>query len=137
MAAGVRSFKFDKHGATVKGVILSADLQQQRDINTKAPLVWDDGRPKMQARVVLQTDTRENDDDDGQRAIYVKGAMQKAVKDAINQAGATRLEPGGTLAVQYEKDGEKTGNLTAPKLYKAKYEPPVAGSAGVSADDLF
>jgi hypothetical protein len=138
LASGIPSFKFEKHGDTAKGPIVSLEMQQQRDFTTQAPMTWDDGRPRMQLRAVLATDQRDGDDDDGHRAIYVKGQMQQAVRDAIKTAGATKIEVGGILAVRYDSDGEppKRG-LNAPKLYKAKYEAPTAQTTAVDPDDLF
>lgn len=138
LSSGVPSFKFEKHGDTAKGPVVSLDMQQQKDFTTQAPMVWDDGRPRMQLRIVLATDARDNDEDNGQRAIYVKGNMQAAVRDAIKSAGAAKIEVGGTLAVRYSGDGEppKRG-LNAPKEYKAKYEPPTAQTTAVDPDDLF
>lgn len=138
LSSGIPSFKFDRHGDTVRGPVVSLDMQQQRDFTSQAPLTWDDGRPRMQLRVVLETELRDNDQDNGHRAIYVKGNMQAAVRDAIKTAGATKIEVGGILAVRYDSDGEppKRG-LNAPKEYKAKYEPPTPGTNTVNADDLF
>lgn len=140
LATGVPSFKFEKHGDTFKGPIVSLDMQQQKDFTSGALLTWDDGKPKLQLRIVATTDTRdpERDDDDGQRAIYVKGQMQQAIRDAIKTAGAQKIEVGGVLAVRYDGDGDppKKG-LNAPKLYRAKYEPPAPGTNAVDADDLF
>lgn len=137
LASGVPSFKFDNHGDTAKGPVVSLDLQQQRDFTSQAPLTWDDGRPRMQLRIVLATDQHDGDDDNGHRAIYVKGNMQAAVRDAIKTTGAAKIEVGGILAVKYASDGEppKRG-LNAPKEYKAKYEAPAATSA-VDPDDIF
>jgi hypothetical protein len=139
MASGTKSFKFDAIGKTIKGTIESAEIQQQRSIDDGTPLYWDDAKtqPKNQVRIVLQTEERENDDDDGRRAVYVKGQMQNAVRDAVIAAGVDKLEEGGTLAVQYQSDGEppKRG-MNAPKLYKAQYKPPSITPAAVAVDDL-
>lgn len=138
MGSGVKSFKFAPVGATVKGTVKSLDMQQQRDIKDGKPKFWDDGKPMRQLRVVLATDLRDEDDrdDTGERAIYVKGNMQQAVRDAIKEAGADTIAVGGTLTVKYVKDGEvsKSG-FNPPKEYKAKYVPPAATSS-VSTEDL-
>lgn len=139
MAAGTRSFKFDAPGATTKGTIVSLEMQQQRDIKNNQPKFWDDAKtqPMMQLRIVLQTDERDGEDDDGQRAIYVKGNMQQAVRDAVKAAGATQIEEGGTLAVQYVKDGTATTvGFNPPKEYRAQYAPPVKQPAAVAVADL-
>lgn len=138
LSTGIPSFKFDTTGITAKGPIISLDMQQQRDFNTGIGMTWDNGDPKMQLRIVLETDQRDNDQDNGHRAIYVKGQMQQAIRDAIKTAGAQKIEVGGILAVRYDSDGEppKKG-LNAPKQYRAKYEPPAPGTTAVDADDLF
>lgn len=139
MSSGTKSFKFDAIGATCKGAIESLDLQQQRSIDDGAPLFWDDAKtqPKMQLKIVLVTEERDSDEDDGRRAVYAKGEMQKAIRDAIKNAGADKIEEAGTLAVQYYADGEppKRG-MNAPKLYKAQYKTPSVTPAAVAVDDL-
>jgi hypothetical protein len=140
LASGVPSFKFDTIGTTAKGQIISLDMMQQKDFTSGALLTWEDGRPKMQLRIVLATDQRdpEINDDNGHRAIYIRGQAQQAVRDAIKAAGASKIEVGGTLAVRYDSDGEppKKG-LNAPKQYKAKYEAPAAQTTAVDPEDLF
>lgn len=139
MTSGTRSYKFDTLNATAKGTIVSLDMQQQRDIKNGQPKYWDEAKtqPMMQLRIVLQTDERDGDDDNGQRAIYVKGNMQQAVRDAIKAAGAEKIEEGGTLAVQYYANGQATTvGFNPPKLYKAQYKPPVSEAGSVAVADL-
>jgi hypothetical protein len=139
MSSGAKSFKFEKHGDTAKGTILSLDMQQQRDIKDNSLKWWDEAKTQamMQLRVVLQTDMHDDDNDDGQRSLYVKGEMQKAVREAIKTAGATMIEEGGTLAVQYSGDGTASkAGFNPPKQYRAQYSPPVKTTSAVSADDL-
>ena len=139
MGTGVPSFKFDAIDKIAKGPILSLDMQQQRDFKTGALKFWDDEKtqPAMQLRVVLQTDERDPEaaNDDGQRAVYLNGDSQRAVREAVREAGATSIEVGGTLTLKYVADGTPPAKgLNAPKLFKAKYVPPAPAS--VDADDL-
>lgn len=137
MQSGIKSFKFEQHKDTAKGTIVSLDMQQQRDIKDNSPKVWDDGRPMMQLRIVLDTGAPDDDDDDGMRAIFVRGQMQQAVRDAIKAAGVSTIQEGGTLAVQYVSDGEASrAGFNKPKQYRAQYEPPKTDVGAVSADDL-
>lgn len=125
MGGGVKSAKFEKPGATVKGTIArKPELQTQRDFDKGTPLTWDDGSPRQQIKVVISTDARDDDEDNGERALYLKGGLLKAVQAAVKAAGAKGIEPGGKLIVKYTKDGEKKGKLNPPKLYVAKYEAP-------------
>lgn len=141
MGGGVKSAKFDKPGAKVGGTIArKPELQQQRDFDSGKPLTWDDGSPRQQIKVVLATDERDDDDDNGERGLYLKGGLLKAVQAAVKAAGAKGLEVGGKLAVKYTKDGERKGKLNPPKLYVAKYEAPdplaaVAASEPAPAED--
>lgn len=126
---GPASAKFKNIGDTVGGVITEEPKQQQqRDLQTNELQTWPDGNPKMQLVVTVQTDLRdpEIEDDDGKRRIYVKGQMQKAIRDAVQSVGAGGLDVGGELHVTYIADGEKKGNLTPPKQYRAQYVKPSA-----------
>lgn len=111
-------------------------MVQTRDFDTDKPEFWDDGSPKMQPVVRIQTDLREDDDDDGVRVIYCKGGkmtgpkggrtLQEAIRHASIEAKAP-VRKGGTLTVRYLEQGEpaKRG-FNGPKLYVAKYTPPSA-----------
>lgn len=60
-------------------------------------------------------------------SIWLKpGNIARAVFEAIKTAGATGLAEGGTIAVQYYADGDAKPGKSAPKLYNAQYQPPVA-----------
>ncbi len=135
MSGGVKSAKFEKPGATIKGAIArKPELQQQRDFDKGTPLTWDDGSARQQIKVVLSTSEKDDEDDNGERAIYLKGGMLKAVQAAVKAAGAKGLEVGGKLIVKYTKDGEKKGKLNAPKLYQAKYEAPDPVAVAAAAE---
>jgi hypothetical protein len=135
MGGGTRSAKFEHPGDKISGEILSVETKQQTDLKDGSPKFWDNGDPMWQVVVTLQTEQRDPDDadDDGKRAIYVKGSMKyastaKAIADAVRTAGAKTLEVGGTLAVAYTGDGEATSRgFNPPKLYSAAYKAPVAG----------
>jgi hypothetical protein len=72
MGGGVPAAKFAHHGDTVGGTIVSEpEVQQQRDFVSGALLFWDDGSPRNQIKVVLDTGTTDPSipDDDGHRAL--------------------------------------------------------------------
>lgn len=127
-AGGTTSGKFDSVGKTIAGPIVRVgEPMQQRDFTTGQPKVWDDGRPMMQLPVDVQTDERDPSipDDDGVRALYIRGEMQKAVRDALRKAKAPGLRPSGHLSVTYTGDGTpKQRGMNGPKLYTAAYQPP-------------
>lgn len=133
MGSGTPAAKFDAIGTVVRGAIVKTGTAQQRDYQTKQPLYWKDGRPStdvtnepmMQAVITVQTDQRDDNNDDGQRAIYCGSRnMRDAVRDAVLKAGVKVIEIGGTIAVQYTGGSGNTGD---PKQYIAEYKPPAIG----------
>lgn len=123
LSGGAPAFKFENIGDTVKGEVVSAEARQQTDYATGDLKTWKDGKPMMEVVVTLQTDLRNDGDDDGQRRIFVRGQMTTALRDALKAANA-RLEPGGTLAVQFTgtKPSETRGFQPA-KQFVAQYVP--------------
>lgn len=132
---GGNSFPFDNPGDTVTGKIIELEEVQQTDMDTGTPASWPDGRPKMQYRVTLQTDLSDDADDDGVRAVYLRGARKpdalsslSAVLVAVKATtGGSSIDTGGNLTLTYTGDGvpSKRG-YNAPKQYEATYRPPSA-----------
>ena len=137
LAGGVASAKFETAGTTVSGTICHPpEVQQQREIDTGKPKFWEDGKPRQQIVVHLQTTIRDPEvDDDGIRAVYVRGNMLRAVREAVRKAGA-RLEVGGVLTVTYTGDGErKAAGFNPPKLYAATYVPAAQAAVADALGD--
>jgi hypothetical protein len=138
--------KDDPIGTTVSGVICdpAPTVKQQTDIQSGAGLTWDNGDPKMQLVVTIQTTQRDPNvsDDDGRRAVYVKGSktqgsrsLHDAVATAVRAAGAKGLAIGGTLTVQLVgTEPSKTRGFNDRKLWAASYVAP--DPAAVSASFL-
>lgn len=146
MGSGAKAFPFENVGDTVTGVIVEMKKVQQTDMQTNAPAFWDNGDPKMMLRIVLETDLRDSDDDEGMRSVYLRGgnytavsgkgtSSLTAVKDAIRRSGTDKgIEPGGTLTMQYSGNGKSANKgFNPPKLYTAHY---VAPSYAVNLDDM-
>lgn len=131
-SGGTPSAKFDSVGVTVAGTITRVgEPMQQRDFTTQKPKTWDDGRPMMQLPVDIKTDLRDPEisHDDGTRAIYIKGELQKAIRQAVRTAGAPGLRVGGHLTVTYTGDGVASQRgMNPPKLYSAVYTAPTAAA---------
>jgi hypothetical protein len=138
LAGGVISAKFETADTTVTGSICRPpEVQQQREIDTGKPKFWEDGKPRQQIVVHLQTTSRdpEIEDDDGIRALYVRGNMLRAVREAVRKAGA-KLEVGGVLTVTYTSDGErKAAGFNPPKLYTAAYVPAAQAAVADALGD--
>lgn len=141
---GGKSFQFNEIGDTCRGEVVSAELQQQTSIEGQK-LTWDDGSPRKQLVITVQTDLREDDDDDGIRTLYAKGgnydidtgsgqSMRNAIGEAVKKAGAKSLDAGDEIAVSFTGLGKAKRGQSAPKLYTAGYRKAVAS---VAAADLF
>jgi hypothetical protein len=142
------SFKFDKIGDKVTGTVISTEVQEQTAFREgdDAP-VDKNGNVKKQLRVVLQTKLRDwdkvsrvptdadggqldGDEDEGVRAIYVRGWMKGAVADAVRDAtGKSAPQVGGTLSVTFTEEVPTKG--FPYKKFSAKYKAPDA------ADEFF
>jgi hypothetical protein len=127
----------------LSGIVVSTSIMGQTVMGTTNPILDKEGKQKKQMRVVLQTklsgwdkcskvpvdpddNPRPASEDDGKRAIYVKGWMTGAIADALRKAGATGLRPGGKLAVKVTELVPTTQGNPYPK-YVAVYEAPDPG----------
>lgn len=135
MGAGGASAKFENPGDSVTGTVVSAEVTNQTDMVTGAVQTWDNGEPKQQLVVTLQTSQRADGDDDGVRKVYVKGSkkagsrsLHDAVASAVRASGAKGLTPGGTLTVKYIGDEPSaTRGFNPRKLYEASFAPSAGG----------
>jgi hypothetical protein len=133
----VPSASFLTKGTKHEGEILDLKVRQQLDIDTRKPLFWDNGDPKMQLVVTIQTDEFDDEieDDDGRRRLYVKYKMKDAIADAVRAAKDDRpdvegLEVGGWLSVEFTKQDKPTKRgKSGVKHFEAVYEPPDPNAA--------
>lgn len=132
LAGGGKSAKFPTIGTTVEGTVVDFATSQQTSIEGE-PLSWDDGSPRWQIVITMQTAEREDDTDDGIRRMFCKGNLLTELKAAVKASGE-KLAVGGVVKAQYHADGEARRGYTAPKLYKVKYTPPAPRA--VALDDF-
>lgn len=129
ITSGGKSVKFPTPGASITGTVTRPPReQQQTKFGTTEPDYWPNGDPKLSIVVDLDTPERDPQDanDDGARTLYVSSSkMKRAIGDAILKAGASDIEVGGTLTVQYTGNDPASKNPANPaKLYAAAYQPP-------------
>lgn len=134
LGGGGKSAAFENVGDTITGTVVSTEVRQQTDFKTGVPETWDNGDPKLQLVVALQTTERDpaDPDDDGVRNVYVKGSkkggsrsLHDAVRTAVQTAGAKGLEPGGTLTVTFvDEEPPQNRGLSPRKLWSATYAAP-------------
>ncbi len=147
LGGGGKSWSPETIGEKIAGTIRTVDRRTQREFGSGKDLTWDDGRPRLLTYIELDTELRDDDEDDGVRALYAKGgrnfepaqgngtSMELAIAEAVKAAGASAIEEGATLAIQFTGIAKPTTRgYQGAKLYRAQYKPPVTS---VSADDLF
>jgi hypothetical protein len=135
LEGGGRSIKFvskdangyDLHapvGTSFTGLI-SGDLRSSQiiDCETKAPAFWPDGRPKMQVIMDLQTDVREDPDDDGKRALYVKGQMLASFQEAAKATKHLGRVGEGTRVTVTLIELKNVGKGNPQKIYRIDLGP--------------
>lgn len=139
-----RYFKFQNIGDTIVGTLVDiAEPRQATKYNPdpNAPRVLDfwessDGgapRPKMEVVLTLQTELREDADDDGKRKVvipvfYKDGSPLSAIQAAMFPTGANDLEMGAKLGLRFVGHDPESKNPQNPrKIYQGHYERPAAG----------
>lgn len=114
-------------GDSVTGVIEKIETTQVNDFQTKQPAYWNDGRPKEQIRVIIQTQLRDPsvDDDDGRRSLWIKGwgIQLKAFREACRQAGVKIPKPGDTITERFVGLGPRGDAPQPPKVFEFHIEP--------------
>ena len=144
---GNPSFSFGPQGAQpgahVAGNVVDMAEVQQINFDTKKPETWDNGDPKMQIRLTLQTELRDAQipNDTGIRDVYLRGKKRPhdngaksticAVLDAVRAAtGDTKLARGGRVTLQWVSGMGFSGD---PRSYQASYQPPAMDLGGQAA----
>lgn len=114
-------------GDSVTGVIEKIETTQINDFQTKQPAYWNDGRPKEQIHVIIQTQLRDPsvDDDDGRRSLWIKGwgIQLKAFREACRQAGVKIPKPGDTITERFVGLGQQGNAPQPPKVFEFHIEP--------------
>lgn len=114
-------------GDSVTGVIEKIETTQVTDFQTKQPAYWNDGRPKEQIHVIIQTQLRDPsvDDDDGRRSLWIKGwgIQLKAFREACRQAGVKIPKPGDTITERFVGLDPRGDAPQPPKVFEFHIEP--------------
>ena len=149
LGGGGKAASFDEVGDKYEGGIVLIEQRQQRAFSDGSPLTWDDGSPKMLLYVEIETDMKDGDDDDGVRALYLKGGRnfepaegkglsgEEAFKEAAKKANLKTIDTDGSVKMTIVHSGlakPTTRGYQPAKLYAIKLEQQ-AGS--VDVDDLF
>lgn len=91
------SFKDSAVGDSYEGTISELRAVQVRNYEDPTKLeFWDDGKPKMQIEVTLNTDYADpsDPDDDGKRRVFLFGQKLRAAKEELAKKGFKTFEVG-------------------------------------------
>lgn len=121
----IKSVIWPEIGASVSGTVLSLKSALQTNLDGEVR-TYENGDIRMQVIVTLQTDEVEDDDDDGVRKLYIRGAMVKSVRAEMARNKVRGLRPGGHLTVTYIEDGPAQKGKNPAKLFSVAYEPPAS-----------
>lgn len=125
---GGKWVKLTEVGDKIVGTLIDAEIVERRDLDGNVVLGKKSGKPRTVARLRIQTDTRDDADDDGVRILD----GNESVKDALREIAP--LEIGSLIAVQVtaaapDKWSQATYKATqkaAPKTVSLD-EDPFAG----------
>lgn len=143
MGGKVKSAKLTLGGPKVTGTIVEEPTEvQMRDYDTDE-LLWLDPpkgspegtpkQPKNQIRTLIQTELRDGDDDDGIRALFLKGDLRMKTRDACRAAGSPQgLEIGGRITVEVVRTepcfNDSGKPLNDQKIHAVTYVKPTPRS---------
>lgn len=138
MSGGVPAAKFKDLNKWVSGTVSGEPEARQASDPDGTPKTFPDGKPMMEVLIDIETDERDPSitGDDGLRRLYVGGKMLAAVRQAVRNAGAPGVKPGGQLAVRWVgEEPPKVRGHNPAKLYEAMYKPPAQNILSTSADE--
>lgn len=135
MLSGAAKTAFNKTtpiGTTVTGIVRDITVRQATEYGTGAPQFFPSGDPKEQIIVEVQLDagtyTPEDEDDDGVRAIYVKGwgQQRRAFQEAAKRDGKPGI--GDRFTATYKGDGVNKQGGFPPKEFEYRIQPMQASA---------
>ena len=137
--AKVPPIRFDVVGVVQGGrIVAPPKAHQEREYDPRTPgqgalKTFPSGDPIYGLTVDVATDQRDpsDPDDTGVRRFWIEGKrLKEAVRNAVQAAGATKLEVGGVLEIVHTGLGQAaSAAVNPPKEYQARYAPPAGGQA--------
>ena len=127
------SFKDFNVGDSYEGTIASLRTVQVRNYDDPTKLeFWDDGKPKLQIEVTLDTDYKDpaDDEDTGERRVFLFGQKLTAAKEELKRKNLTKLEIGSgfKIALVGTKPA-KNPRYNDVKLYAIEINPATSDTA--------
>lgn len=133
LAGGSRYIKWDELnvGASVTGTITAIDMRQARKYQSTDLDFWEDGKPKMQAVITLQTTLRDPSDpeDDGTRNVSINlwSGQKRALAEACKKVNVAEPQVGQSFTATWTAGVGKSGD---PRVFSYTLGPAPAGLSG-------
>lgn len=130
--SGTRSAfnKDSQPGTSVTGTLASdPDVRQATDFQTKQPAYFlKSGKPKFEVVFDLQTNQRDDQDDDGRRSVWVHwwGVQRDALTEAFKQFGR-KPHKGDTMTVTFDGFVQLENAPQPAKHYTFRFEAGLPG----------
>ena len=127
-------------GDTITGAVVSVDYKQVNDFNTGEPAFFPSGDPKMQFVIVIQTDQRDDEDDDGRRTIYIPawGSKKQALVDAMRAEGMRKASEafaaGNIFTATFVEELQKQNPQTRARYREEVYTYRIQRGSLAAAD---
>ncbi|MCI6773606.1 MAG: hypothetical protein MR570_06470 [Bifidobacterium pseudolongum] len=124
--------KDSQPGTTVTGTLAGEpEVRQATDFQTKQPAYFlKSGKPKLEVVFDLQTDLRDDPDDDGRRSVWVHwwGVQRDALTEAFKQFGR-KPHKGDKMTVTFDGFVQLENAPQPAKHYTFKFEAGLPGLA--------
>lgn len=127
MGGGVPAAKFPTVGTTYSGLVVNKEAVQKINYKTKEKEFYDDGAPKMEFVVTLETDLRdpERSGDNGHRKIYCSPELKRTIASKVREAGMKTLEIGTWMQVRFvREEPNRSGGGANKKIYEVELRTP-------------
>lgn len=111
-------------GTSYTGIVAeNPKSYQEQDYDSKEPKFWPSGQPVMAVSVVLDTEYREDEDDDGKRILRLRQNGKAALKVEMDRLGIKRFGVGTALTIHFAGYGTSKSGGRKPKLFKIDLSP--------------
>ncbi|WP_134740018.1 hypothetical protein [Nocardioides sp. 503] len=109
--------------------VTNADVQQQTDFRTQAPLFYKDGRPKFAMKVPLKLQPSA-EFPDGEASWFVKGQARDELVRAMAEAGCSGSPTAGAVIEVTLVQRRNTGaGMNPANIVQVRYTPPAGTGA--------
>lgn len=113
--------------------VTSADVQQQTDFQTKAPLTYPDGRPKFAMKVPLKL-APSQEFPDGEASWFVKGQAKDELQRAMSAAGVDGApKEGAIISITLVQRRPSGRGMNPANIVQVTYTPGQGGAVATEA----